>query len=420
MKLKRNIYEIAALIIAGFAIIIISNWIFYTGRQIDELIGERKEFVPEPTMEFGIITDSFSVKKDEIKPGENISQLLGKYGLTAVTIDKLVKKCDGVFDLRRIKAGNPYTLMLAKDSSKAIQYFIYEESPISYIILDLRDTLAVSFGEKEVLVAVDSVVGEIKSSLWNALSTTPDGIELAFEMENIYGWVVDFFGLQPGDHFGLLYEKLTVGGKQMGVGKILAATFTTSGKTFQAYYYRSDSLGIAADYFDEKGQSLRRAFLKSPLKFSRISSRFSGKRYHPVLKIYRPHHGVDYAAPVGTPVFSIGAGIVQEAGFQRGGAGRYLKIKHNSTYTTVYMHLNGYAKGIKSGVRVNQGDVIGYVGRTGLATGPHLDFRVYMNGHPIDPLKMKSPPAKPISPAFLKSYLVSIHQRQIMIDRMGR
>ena len=420
MKLKKITYEITALIITGFVIIIVSNWIFYTGRQINELIGERKAFLPEPTMEFGIITDSLSILKNEIKPGENISQLLGQHGLTGVTIDKLVKKCEGVFDLRRIKAGNPYTLMVTRDTSNAIQYFIYEESPLKYIIFDLRDTLAVSFGEKEVLVTMDSVVGEIKSSRWNALTTTPNGIELATEMENIYGWVVDFFGLQPGDHFGLLYEKLTVEGKPMGVGKILAASFTTSGKTFQAYYYRADSSGIAADYFDEKGQSLRRAFLKAPLKFSRISSRFSGKRYHPVLKIYRPHHGVDYAAPIGTPVFSIGAGTVLDAGFQRSGAGRFLKIRHNSTYTTVYMHLNGYAKGIKSGIRVNQGDLIAYVGRTGLATGPHLDFRVYKNGYPIDPLKMESPPAKPISPSFLKSYLTSIHQRKIIINQLGK
>jgi len=415
---KKTIYELIALTVIGLTIVLASNWIFYTGRQLDELIGKRTPFKPEPTIVFGIVTDSMTLVNDQIKPGENVSGLLGKYGLTPLAVDKLVKKCDGVFDLRRIKAGNHYTVMRSNDSTAAIQYFIYEDSPLSYVIFDLRDTLAVSFGEREVVVRTDTMTGEIKSSLWNAMTGSSNGIALATAMENIYGWSVDFFGLQPGDHFQLIYESLTVEEKPMGIGKILAASFSTSGKTYQAFYYHCDSMNIAADYFDEKGQSLRRAFLKSPLKFSRISSRFSGKRYHPVLKIYRPHHGVDYAAPTGTPVFTIGAGTVADAGFQRSGAGRYLKIRHNSTYTTVYMHLNGYAKGIKTGTRVNQGDVIGYVGRSGLATGPHLDFRVFKNGHPIDPLRMESPPAKPIPPALMVGYLKSIRERKSGLEKL--
>lgn len=409
-----------ALALIGLTIVLASNWIFYTGRQLDELIGKRTPFVPEPTLEFGIVTDSMMLLKDRIKPGENISGLLFAHGLTPLAVDKLVKKCDGVFDLRRIKAGNHYTLMLSNDSTARVQYFIYEDSPLSYVIFDLRDTLAVSFGEREVVVRTDSMTGEIKSSLWNAMAGSSNGIALATAMESIYGWSVDFFGLQPGDHFQLIYESLTVEEKPMGIGKILAASFTTSGKTYQAFYFDNDSMNVAADYFDEKGQSLRRAFLKSPMKFSRISSRFSGNRYHPVLKIYRPHHGVDYAAPIGTPVFTIGAGTVSDAGFQRSGAGRYLKIRHNSTYTTVYMHLHGYAKGIKAGTRVNQGDLIGYVGRTGLATGPHLDFRVYKNGHPIDPLKMESPPAKPIPPALMNDYRKSIRERKTGLEKLLR
>ncbi|MDD2964132.1 MAG: peptidoglycan DD-metalloendopeptidase family protein [Bacteroidales bacterium] len=402
--MKRPLIEIFVLALAGILLVVAANWIFYTGRQIDELVGSRQPFVPEPELEYGIEVDSLHVEKGQIKLGQNLSTLLGGYGMTPRAVDKLVKKCDGVFDLRRIKAGQPYTIMTLRDSSKSLQYFVYEDSPLSYVIFDLRDTLSVAFGEREVLVSTSQAFGTIQSSLWNALASTSDGVALASAMEGVYGWVIDFFGLQRGDSFKLLYESLSVEGKQVGTGKILAASFTTQGKTYQAFHFQNDSLGVSADYFDETGQSLRRAFLKSPMKFSRISSRFSARRYHPVLKIYRPHHGVDYAAPTGTPVFTIGAGTVAEVGFQRSGAGRYLKIRHNSVYTTVYMHLNGYAKGIKNGVKVNQGDLIGYVGRTGLATGPHLDFRVYKNGKPIDPLKMESPPAKPIPTECLAVY----------------
>lgn len=416
--MKRIRIEIAALVLTGVLLVVAANWIFFTGRQLHELVGHRQPFVPEPTYEFGIRTDTFRVVKGTISRGQNLSALLNGFGMTAQAMDVLVKRCDGIFDLRRIKAGNRYTVMTTDDSRRKLQYFVYEDSPLSYLIFDLRDTFEVTFGEHEVTVAVKETSGVIRSSLWKALAATTDGFALASGMENIYGWVVDFFGLQPDDHFSLIYESLSVENRPIGVGKILAVSFTTSDNTFQAYLYQNDSLGIAADYFDENGLSLRRAFLKAPLKYSRISSRFTARRYHPVLKIYRPHHGVDYAAPVGTPVFTIGAGTVTDVGFQRSGAGRYLKIRHNSLYTTAYMHLNGYARGIRQGVKVNQGDLIGYVGRSGLATGPHLDFRVYKNGKPIDPLKMESPPAKPIPAESIDIYRKAIAVRKIQLEKI--
>jgi murein DD-endopeptidase MepM/ murein hydrolase activator NlpD len=199
----------------------------------------------------------------------------------------------------------------------------------------------------------------------------------------------------------VIYEDLVVEGRSIGIGNILAALFHHEDRDYYAFYFVQDSIG---DYFDEQSNSLRREFLKAPLKFSRISSRFSNSRYHPVLKIRRPHHGVDYAAPTGTPVQTIGDGKVIEMAYQKGGGGKYLKIKHNSVYTTTYMHLQGFAKGIREGVRVKQGDVIGYVGSTGLSTGPHLDFRVYKNGSAVDPLKMESPPAEPVKAIYRPQY----------------
>jgi murein DD-endopeptidase MepM/ murein hydrolase activator NlpD len=208
----------------------------------------------------------------------------------------------------------------------------------------------------------------------------------------MYAWTVDFFGLQPGDNFEVVYDELYVDNTSIGIGKIYAASFNHAGKELLAIPFMQDSVET---YFDADGNSLRRAFLKAPLRYSRISSRFSGSRMHPILKIRRPHFGVDYAAPAGTPVYAIGDGRVIMAGYQ-GGAGRIVKVRHNGVYTSTYMHLSGFGKGITTGKYVTQGELLGYVGTSGLSTGPHLDFRVSRNGSPIDPLKMESPPVDPV------------------------
>jgi murein DD-endopeptidase MepM/ murein hydrolase activator NlpD len=231
-------------------------------------------------------------------------------------------------------------------------------------------------GVKEITTIVDSVSGTIKSSLWNALVEQDADPNLANDLSEIYAWTIDFFGLQKNDAYTAIYERKYVGDIYLGLGKVHAAKFRHGGKDQYAFYFEQNGKG---DYFDEEGNSLQRTFLKAPLRFTRISSRFSNSRMHPVLKIRRPHHGVDYAAPTGTPVHTVGDGVVVKKGYQKNGGGNYIKIKHNGTYSTTYMHLKGFAKGIKVGKHVNQGDLIGYVGSTGLATGPHLDFRFYRN-----------------------------------------
>jgi len=224
---------------------------------------------------------------------------------------------------------------------------------------------------------------------------------LALELSDIFAWTIDFFAIQKGDRFRVIYDEQFVDSTSIGIGEIYAVQFDHYSEPNYAFRFLQDD---RYDYFDEKGTSLRKAFLKAPLKFSRISSRFSSGRMHPVLRIRRPHHGVDYAAPKGTPVMSIGDGTVVAKAYQKGGGGNYLKIKHNSVYTTTYMHLSGYAKGIASGSRVKQGQVIGYVGATGLATGPHLDFRVAKNGSLVDPLKVKAPPVEPVKEENMARY----------------
>jgi murein DD-endopeptidase MepM/ murein hydrolase activator NlpD len=232
---------------------------------------------------------------------------------------------------------------------------------------------------------------------------------IALSLSEIYAWSIDFYGLQKGDKFRVVYEENFVYGKSIGIGRIFAAQFVHTKEDFYAFQFTQNN---EDSYFDDKGKSLKKAFLKAPLKFNRISSSFSAHRFHPVLKIYRPHFGIDYAAPTGTPVVSIGDGTVIAKAYQAAGGGNYVKIKHNSVYTTSYMHLSGYGPGISNGVRVRQGQVIGYVGMTGLASGPHLDFRVFFNGSPMDPLKVKAPPTEPVAEKNMKDY--TVHRDSMM------
>jgi murein DD-endopeptidase MepM/ murein hydrolase activator NlpD len=280
-------------------------------------------------------------------------------------------------------------------------YFIYEEDPTSFIVFSLLDTLNVYRGKKPVDKVIRTASGIIETSLWNAMIDNDTDPNLANELSEIYAWTIDFFGIQKGDYYQVIYEELMVEGRSIGLGDVLAANFNHIGSDNFAFYFMQNE---EWDYFDDQAQSLQRTFLKAPLRFRRISSKFSYSRMHPVLKIRRPHTGVDYAAARGTPVYTIGDGYVKEKGYDRKGGGNYVKIKHNGTYTSVYMHLHGFARGLVTGKKVKQGDLIGYVGSTGLATGPHLDFRVYRNGKAIDPLKMESPPAKPIDTAYLERF----------------
>jgi murein DD-endopeptidase MepM/ murein hydrolase activator NlpD len=223
---------------------------------------------------------------------------------------------------------------------------------------------------------------------------------LALKLSDVYAWSIDFFGLQKGDQFKVFYETQSVDSSVIGIQNIQAAWFKHMGREYYAIPFFQDS---SVNFYDEEGNNIKKAFLKAPLNYSRIASRFSNSRLHPILKIYRPHRGVDYSAPRGTPVQSIGDGVVLHASYS-GEAGNYVKIRHNGTYTTGYMHLSGYGTGIHPGKHVNQGEIIGYVGSTGLSTGPHLDFRVWKNDQPIDPLKLESPPAKPVKTEDLSSF----------------
>lgn len=340
-----------------------------------------------------IPVDSMVIEDFNIRQGENLGLILSRFDVSSGKIDSLRQIASPVFDITRMRAGNRYSVLTNLQNGFA-EYMVYEKSLKDHIVFDLRDSMRVYEYNKELTVRPATAEGTIRTSLWNAIRDGGNDLALSDRMAEIYAWQIDFFGIGKGDNFRVLYDQAYIDDSiKTDIQDIRGAVFSHYGKDYYAIPFMQDSV---MEYFDENGESLRKAFLKAPLKFSRISSTFSNARRHPVLKIVRPHHGVDYAAPVGTPVRTIGDGTVIKKAFQGGGAGNYVVIRHNSTYQTTYMHLSKFASGLQVGKRVGQGEVIGYVGSTGSSTGPHLDFRVHMNGKAVNPLKMESPPSLPV------------------------
>ena len=358
------------------------------------------ETEPNSEMLYGFPLESYYVVEGKVRRNQNLSDILYRYNVESQTMHEIIQRSKGIFDIRNIRSGNPYTLFCLKDSLSTAQVFVYEHTATEYYVVDLRDSIQVLKREKEVSIRQKTAVGRIETSLWYAMIDNQINPLLAIELSEIFAWSIDFFGLEQGDEFKVIYEEQYIDTNSVGLGKIYAAWFKHAGEEFYAIPFIQDD---EESYYDTDGQSLKKAFLKAPLRFSRISSGFSSSRLHPILKIRRPHYGVDYAAPAGTPVLAIGDGKVIQME-RNGGAGNMIKIRHNSVYTTAYLHLSHYARGMYNGKYVKQGDVIGYVGSTGLSTGPHLDFRFYRNGSPINPLRVKAPPVQPIKEENLETF----------------
>lgn len=358
--------------------------------------------VIKPVLRYGIPIDSFSLHTGKVKRNENLSEILQEHGVTPKQVYDLSIATKEVFDIRKIRPGKGYCLFMNNDSAARVAHFVYEISEVDYVVYTFDSTVIVKKGEHPTSFREQSGSGVIHGALWNSMKDAGLNPIIALELSDIYAWTVDFFGLQDGDFFKVVYEDLYTDTTYIGFERIKYALFVHNSDSIYAIPFEQDS---SLAFFDHDGSSLRKAFLKAPLRFSRISSHFSHSRKHPVLKIYRPHHGIDYAAPVGTPVMSIGDGTVIAKSYSKG-AGYYVKVKHNSVYTTSYLHLSKYGKGIAVGARVNQGQTIGYVGSTGLSTGPHLDFRVYKNGKPINPLSVKAPPVDPIKDENIAAFVL--------------
>ncbi len=344
---------------------------------------------------YGIPSDSFNLLTGHIKRNGFLSQILLEHGVTMEEIDKVIKNSVSVFDVRKIRSGNNYTLFCKKDSIARVSYLVYEHDPTTCYVFSFNDSLNITPYRKEIKRVIKYASATIETSLWDAMLAGGLHPSLVMGLSDIFAWSIDFFGLQKGDSFKVVYEEMSIDEKPLGIGKIYGAQFSGNGSTIYAIPFIQDG---KESFFDGEGNSLRKAFLKAPLQYSRVSSRFSGSRMHPILRIRRPHYGVDYAAPVGTPVQAIGDGRVTQTSYE-GGSGRMVRIVHNSVYSTAYLHLSRFGAGITPGAYVKQGDIIGYVGNSGLSTGPHLDFRFYMNGSPVDPLKVEAPPVEPVSEA---------------------
>lgn len=362
--------------------------------------------------EYGITIDSFNIFQNRIKKNYNLAKLLFEAGLDNNLIEKATARSAEVFDTRKIKAGNSYRLYYTKDGTNKLTYFVYKHSPTEYLKISLGEEPRALQGEKEIVNIRKTCSGVVSSSLWATMIENNIDPMMSIRLSEIYAWTVDFFGLEEGDQFKVIYDEQFVDSIPIGIGEIYAASFTHKGENLFAYEYEKDGV---KSFFDENGKSLRREFLKAPLKFSRISSGFTRSRMHPILKIRRPHTGIDYAAPTGTPIHSVGDGMVIAKGYTKS-AGNYIKIKHNSVYVTGYNHMSRYPNGIKKGQRVLQGQIIGYVGSTGYATGPHLDFRMWKNGQPVNPLKIKAPPVKPISEEDQPNYQLAINPLKKELD----
>ena len=358
--------------------------------------------VKEPEYLYGINIDGYIIENDTVRSGETVGGILGRRGISAVTVDRLDKESNEIFPLKKIRADNAYTTFTRNYTDSlgehsVLDYVVYHKDAIEYVVFGfVGDSISVTIGARPMEIVRKRCEADITSSLWGSIMEQNLPYALASEFENIYQWTVDFFGIQPGDSFKVVYDEKVVEGTSVGIGRIWGAEFTHNGKQYYAIPFTQDG---KLQYWEANGESLRKQFLKAPLKYTRISSKFTNARLHPVYKVYRPHHGVDYAAPAGTEVHSVADGTVTFKGWDKGGGGNTLKIKHAGGLETLYLHLKSFAKGISVGTRVSQGDLIGYVGSTGTSTGPHLDFRIKKNGTPIDPLKMVQEPAEPISSA---------------------
>ena len=354
---------------------------------------------------YGICIDSLAMTHHMIEKGDHLSSILTNMGFTGSDAEQITRTISPYYPPSKLQIGNRYAALTTRDSIAAIQYLVFERSRTDFAVVDLSgDTLRAYESSKPVTLQRRYCEGTITSSMWNAIIGSGAPPLLALKLSDLYAWQVDFFDVKQGDSFRLIYDEAWIDDTTyVEIASIEGAVFTHQERDYLAISFEQDTV---REYFDEEGNSLRKAFLKAPLDFFRISSRFSNARFHPVLKRYRPHHGVDYAAPSGTPVKTVGDGVVIEKGYQRNGAGNFLKIKHNSSYTTTYMHLSRFAKGVKKGSSVKQGEVIAYVGSTGLSTGPHLDYRVHKNNQPVNPLKMEIPPSYPVKPELRDSFMV--------------
>ncbi len=382
---------------------------------ITAVIEKEIEVKPIIIEEFGYILNNYKVIKDTIKSGESFGEILERYHVDFPEIYKIAKAARDTFDIRKLRAGKPYMILAKQDTTEKAQVFIYQPNKVEYLIVDFTDSVQTTFGRKKVKTVVKTASGIIESSLSEAIGSQDLNYILALEMADIYAWTIDFHHLQKGDNFKLIYEEKFIDDTtSVGIGNITTAYFEHKNHPIYAFNFITDSVKKVNDYYDENAKTLRRKFLKSPIKFSRVSSRYNLRRRikHYGYKV-RPHKGTDFAANIGTPIRSTANGTITESRY-KGANGNYVKIKHNGTYSTQYLHMKKRA--VKRGDYVKQGDIIGYVGMTGSTAGPHVCYRFWKNGRQVDPFREKLPTAEPIKENLMDDYFIFIEPLKEQID----
>ncbi len=365
---------------------------------------------------YGFTLSDFEVILDTVRRGETFGFIMDRHGVTPRQVFQITQTIpDSVMNFRRINYGKPYMLLKSKDSTRRVEHFIYQKSVINYAVVSL-DSIHGLAKSKPVTIKQKTTSGVISSSLSAAIDQAGLDYLLTNRFADIYQWSVDFFKLQKGDRFKMIYNERYINDSIFaGIESIEAAVFETDQTPFYAFEYTTDTVTQMSDYYDEKGKTLRSFFLKAPVNYSRISSRFTKRRFHPVQKRWKAHKGTDYAAGYGTPIVATANGTVTKSGYT-GGNGNYVKIKHSGTYSTQYLHMT--KRKVKVGQRVKQGQIIGTVGSTGLATGPHVCYRFWVNGRQVDPYKQNLPSAEPLPKAKMKEYLHFVAPLKEEIDRL--
>jgi len=412
MSLKKNAWIALA---ALFVLLII--WVISSKNEQVNVLENQEEVaaVVEPKVVLTLPADTLRFEKHTIVSGESFGALLGKRGIGTAQIYKIAAAVENDFNVRRIRTGIEVQFATG-DSSLFPAFFIYPESKYEYWIIGLQDSIYAKKVEKEREVRRRAISGTIDDALYLSVGRSGGTQVLAMSLVEVYAWTIDFFRLQKGDAFSVIYEEEYVDDTvYVGFKSIVAANLTHMGNDFYSFPYENE-LGFH-DYYDEEGRSLRKTFLRAPLNFTRISSRYSGRRFHPVQKRWKAHLGTDYAAPTGTPIMTTADGVIIAAQYTSAN-GNYVKVRHNSTYATQYLHMSKIKPGIRNGAKVKQGDVIGYVGSTGLATGPHVCYRFWANGRQVDPYKQKLPDAKPLTADRMEAYQSYMTRLKVELDSL--
>ncbi len=372
--------------------------------------------IPKIEKQYGFILNNYEVIRDTIRSGDSFGYIMDQNGVGHGKVFEVSEKVKDTFNPARITAGKKYMILKAKDSARTPQYFIYENDKINYTVVSIGDSIYAEKKKRPVTIKQREVSGVITSSLSEAMQAQGLSNLLVYELSNIYQWSIDFFKLQKGDQFKMVYQEKYIDDTIFaGIEKVDAAVFKHSDRPYYAFSYMTDSISGQPSFYDEEAKALQSFFLKAPLNYSRISSRFTKRRFHPVQKRWKAHLGTDYAAPHGTPIVSTANGTVIASSYTSGN-GNYVKVRHNGKYTTQYLHMSKRA--VRNGQSVKQGDVIGYVGSTGLATGPHVCYRFWVNGKQVDPFRQNLPSAEHITDNLKDDYLNHIEPIRAELDQI--